>query len=239
MHWPFTVKHSLLGSGVLHGWTDWHCHMLPGVDDGVQHMEKTLKYLSAYAEMGVLEVWFTPHIMEDYPNTPQELQARFGDVKAAYKGPIQLHLAAENMLDNLFEERLEQGEVLPLPDDYLLVETSYFSPPYDLWGVLKRIQEKGYRPLLAHPERYVYMGEREYKKLEKMDVAFQLNLPSLCNLYGPDVRRKAYTLLKAGAYQRCGSDLHRLSPIKKGFEEPQFTKEIIKAVKQLCEYQSL
>ncbi len=234
--WPFSTKKSLYSSGVLHGWTDWHCHMLPGVDDGVQHMEKTLKYLSVYAEMGVMDVWFTPHIMEDFPNTTQDLRKRFQEVQAAYKGPIRLHLAAENMMDNLFAERLEQGDLLPLPDDYLLVETSYFNPPYDLWGTLKRIQEKGYHPLLAHPERYVYMGEREYKKLEEKGVAFQLNLPSLCNLYGPEVRRKAYTLLKAGAYQRCGSDLHRLTPIKKGFEAPLFKKDIIEAVRNLCQY---
>lgn len=234
--WPFSTKKSLYSSGVLHGWTDWHCHMLPGVDDGVQHMEKTLKYLSVYAEMGVMDVWFTPHIMEDFPNTTQDLRKRFQQVQEAYKGPIRLHLAAENMMDNLFEERLEQGDLLPLPDDYLLVETSYFNPPYDLWGSIKRIQEKGYHPLLAHPERYVYMGEREYKKLEEKGVSFQLNLPSLCNLYGPEVRRKAYTLLKAGVYQRCGSDLHRLTPIKKGFEAPLFKKDIIEAVRKLCQF---
>ena len=235
--WLFSTKHSLLGSGVFHGWTDWHCHMLPGVDDGVRSLDKTLKYLSVYAEMGVMDVWFTPHIMEDFPNTTEDLRKRFREVQAAYKGPIQLHLGAENMMDNLFEERLEKGDLLPLPNDYLLVETSYFSPPYDLWGTLKRIQEKGYRPLLAHPERYVYMGDREYKKLAEKGVALQLNLPSLCNLYGPEVRRKAYTLLKEGAYQRCGSDLHRLSPIKHGFEEPQFKKEIIEAVRKLGRYE--
>lgn len=237
--WPFCIKQSLFGSGVLHGWTDWHCHLLPGVDDGVQKMEKTLAYLSAYAEMGVLDVWFTPHIMEDYPNPTGELLSRFEQVQQAYKGPIRLHLAAEYMLDSLFEQRLQEEDLLPLPDDYLLVETSYFTPPYDFWGLLERIQAKGYRPLLAHPERYVYMGEKEYGKLQKMGVAFQLNLPSLCGLYGPHARRKALTLLKAGAYQRCGSDLHRLSPVKKCFEARLFAKPVIEGVRNLCRYENL
>lgn len=233
MNWPFAIKHSLLGSGSLQGWTDWHCHILPGVDDGVQTLEKSLKILSTYEEWGVQEVWLTPHIMEDVPNTPSALRERFQTLQQAYKGPVKLHLAAENMMDNLFEERLEAGDLLTLPDDYLLVETSYFNPPMDLWGLLKRIQEKGYHPLLAHPERYVYMGPKEYKKLTEANVAFQLNLPALCGLYGSEVRRKAYTLLKAGAYNRCGTDLHRLHPILKCFNERLFTKDILEKVKPL------
>lgn len=237
--WPFRTKQSLLGSGVLRGWTDWHCHLLPGVDDGVQKKEKTLAYLSVYAEMGVLDVWFTPHIMEDYPNTAGALLSRLDEVQKAYKGPVRLHLAAEYMLDNLFEQRLQEGDLLTLPDDYLLVETSYFTPPYDFWGLVERIQAKGYRPLLAHPERYVYMGEKEYRKLQQKGVAFQLNLPSLCGLYGPAARSKSLALLKAGAYQRCGSDLHRLSSVKNCFEARLFGKEVIEAVRNVCRYENL
>lgn len=234
--WPFPFKQSVLGSGFLKGWTDWHCHILPGVDDGVQSMDHSLRILANYADLGISRVWFTPHIMEDVPNTPESLRARFEELKSAYKGPLELNLAAENMMDNLFEERLEKGELLTLPDNYLLVETSYFSPPMDLWGLLKRIQEKGYRPLLAHPERYVYMGDKEYRRLMDMQVSLQLNLPSLCGLYGTEVRRKAYTLLKAGAYQRAGTDLHRLNPILHCFDQKLFGKDILKVLKPVCGY---
>ena len=141
--WLFSTKHSLLGSGVLHGWTDWHCHMLPGVDDGVRSLDKTLKYLSVYAEMGVMDVWFTPHIMEDFPNTTEDLRKRFREVQAAYKGPIRLHLGAENMMDNLFEERLANNDLLPIgpKGDCLLVETSYYNPPMYLYDILEEIRE--------------------------------------------------------------------------------------------------
>ena len=106
----------------------------------------------------------------------------------------------------------------------------------DLWGLLKRIQEKGYRPLLAHPERYVYMGDKEYRRLMDMQVSLQLNLPSMCGLYGTEVRRKAYTLLKAGAYQRAGTDLHRLNPILHSFDQKLFGKDILKVLKPVCGY---
>lgn len=212
--WPFTRKYALQPSGYFRDWTDWHCHILPGVDDGIRTMEDSLKVLSFYADIGVREVWLTPHVMEDIPNTPEGLRRRFAELSSAYHGPLKLHLAAEHMLDNLFEERLTAGELLPIgaAGDTLLVETSYYNPPMDLDGLLLRISGKGYRPLLAHPERYVYMEMKDYRRLRENGVAFQLNLLSLCGMYGEQARRRALVLLKEGMYERTGTDLHRLRP---------------------------
>lgn len=216
--WPFTKKQTLLEAGVLRGWTDWHCHILPGVDDGIPTLEDSLAALRWYEAQGVAEVWLTPHVMEDIPNTPAQLRARFAELQAAYNGPITLHLAAEHMLDPLFEERLEAGELLPMGEE-LLVETSYFNPPLDLDGLLNAIRKKGFQPLLAHPERYVYMDRRDYARLQdELGVAFQLNLPSLAGAYGPEVRKKAERLLAEGRYCRTGSDLHRLAAFRRAIE---------------------
>jgi len=149
----------------LIGFTDYHSHILPGVDDGVQTMDESLEILRLYEEQGIKSVWLTPHIMEDIPNTTAHLRDRFAELQAAYTGGVQLHLAAENMLDNLFEERLGKNDLLPLGEngDHLLVETSYFSPPMGLKNILLRIKSKGYHPVLAHPERYAYMDESDYR----------------------------------------------------------------------------
>lgn len=112
--WFFKKRVSLKDSGIFDGFTDWHSHILPGVDDGVQTMDESLEILHLYEELGVKTVWLTPHIMEDIPNTTAYLRERFAELKAAYDGRIELHLAAENMLDNLFEERLENNDLLPL-----------------------------------------------------------------------------------------------------------------------------
>lgn len=208
--WPFTKRTSLADSGIFRGFTDWHCHLLPSVDDGVQTMEESLQVLSLYEELGISEVWLTPHIMEDMPNRTADLKERFAELDAAYQGNITLHLAAENMLDNLFEERLAKNDLLPLGKDgrHLLVETSYFNPPMGLNNILLRIKAKGYVPILAHPERYVYMDESDYRQLKDLNVKFQLNLFSLTGAYGTGIRKKAGWLLKEGLYNLLGTDTH-------------------------------
>ena len=207
----FRKKQTWEQSGFFRGFTDWHCHILPGVDDGVQTMDEALEILAEYERLGVKEVWLTPHVMEDIPNSTDGLRKRFAELQAAYKGKVGLNLASENMLDRLFEERLQKDDLLPWGKDgkHLLVETSYFNPPIGLNNILLRIKAKGYYPVLAHPERYIYMRRDEYERLKSMDIKFQLNLFSLTGLYGKDAQKKANDLLKAGMYDYAGTDLHR------------------------------
>lgn len=212
----FRKRISFANSGIFQGFTDWHCHLLPGVDDGMQTMEEALQILSLYEQLGIKKVWLTPHIMEDMPNTTTLLKARFEELENVYQGNIALHLASENMLDSLFEERLEKNDLLPLGKDgkHLLVETSYFNPPMGLNNILLRIKSKGYTSVLAHPERYNYMDENDYRQLKRLNVKFQLNLFSLVGAYGTGARKKAGWLLKNGFYDLTGSDTHDLAVLK-------------------------
>lgn len=225
--WPFTKYDSLSKSGLLQGMTDYHSHLLPGVDDGVETMEESLQILALYEELGIKAVWLTPHIMEDMPNTTEYLKTRFHELISLYKGNIRLNLAAEYMLDNLFAKRLEEDDLLPIGEKgqkFLLVETSYFNPPMKLEAALKHIQAKGYYPLLAHPERYEYMNEKNYRALKEADIYFQLNLSALAGMYGKQVKKKAEMLLQEQMYDYGGMDIHSLhylqvlaeTPIKKG-----------------------
>lgn len=215
--WPFSRRIPLRDSGIFIGFTDWHSHILPGVDDGVRTMEESLEILRLYEGLSVKTVWLTPHIMEDIPNTTAHLRERFAELQTAYSGPVTLQLAAENMLDNLFDERLERNDLLPIGvnGDHLLVETSYFNPPMDLYDILQRIKAKGYHPVLAHPERYVYMGESDYRQLKDMGVKFQLNIPSIVGMYGSHIREKALRLLGDKAVDYTGTDIHQYDMLQK------------------------
>ncbi len=200
---------------LFNGFVDYHCHILPGVDDGIRTFEDSLKVLSLYNTEGVRMVYLTPHIMEDVPNTIDALNKRFGELKEYIRekgvSVPDLSLGAENMLDRLFEERLENGQLLTLGAKHLLVETSYYNPPYNMKELLFKISAMGYLPILAHPERYCYMSSSSYRDLKELGIFFQMNLSSLLGFYGDTVKKKSEKLLSEGAYDFVGTDLHRVS----------------------------
>ena len=221
-------KTTLAESGILQGKTDRHTHILFGVDDGVKTLEDSLAILAYQESLGVKEVWCTPHIMEDVPNSSSFLKARFEELTSAYKGPIKLHLAAEYMLDTVFEERLKARDLLTMEDSTVLVETSTLSPPVNLHEIFRQIQSAGYRPLLAHPERYRYLKETDYEQLRKLGIHFQLNIPSLVRFYGETAYNKAMWLMENGFYSEIGSDCHRFHAIKGQYEHPLLAKDVQK-----------
>ncbi|MDR2886229.1 MAG: capsular biosynthesis protein, partial [Rikenellaceae bacterium] len=197
-----------MASGLLDGQTDYHSHILPGVDDGIRTLEDALAALDYAALCGVERIVPTPHIMEDYPkNRPATLRVRFDELFGAYRGPVALSLAAEYMLDGAFGDWLDSGDLLPLADGHLLVEVSCAYEPVNLTETAARINSAGYYAVLAHPERYGYMNMKNYKTLKARNVRFQLNLPYLTGAYGCDAAAKAIELLKAGYYDLASSDL--------------------------------
>jgi tyrosine-protein phosphatase YwqE len=231
--WPFSSKYSLQQSDFLKGWTDRHSHILPGVDDGIQTIEDSIAILSMYEQMGVKKVWLTPHIMEDCPNTPEKLKTRFEELKSAYKGNIELALSAENMMDGLFIKRLEQGILMPYGDNNneLLIETSYVQPPMRMESILRDMQKAGITPVLAHPERYLYMDAEKYENIKEMGVKFQLNITSLIGAYGNQVKERAEYLLNEGYYNYSGSDAHSYHAIQRAFEHKCLKKSIVSAIR--------
>ncbi len=229
----FQKKQSLLESGLLHDAVDNHSHILWGVDDGVKTQEDSLAILSYLEEAGLKELWLTPHTMEDVPNTTAGLQARFAEMKKLYRGSIVLHLASEYMIDTLFAERLEQRDLLLHGGNRVLVETSTWSPPLHLWETLGDMLDFGYTPILAHPERYRYMEEKDYARLHDMGVLLQLNLPSIIGHYGPGSQERAEMLLDKGWYVMAGSDCHRNKVIREWYDRPVLSKKVLKQLEPL------
>ena len=228
----FKKKYSL-ENGVLQGADDCHSHILFGVDDGICTKEDSIGVLSYLESVGIKQVWCTPHVMDDLATPTEKLQIRFHELQKAYTGNIELHLAAEYMLDSEFEKRLDQRDLLTIDDDLLLVETSMNVPPFNFKEMLSRIMSSGYRPLLAHPERYRYLEMKDYQELNSLGVYFQLNLPSLVGYYGETAKKKAQQLLKKGLYNRVGSDCHRLYAIKDQYSREMLTTEIYEQLSKL------
>lgn len=227
----FKPKCSLLSGGALKGMTDHHSHILFGVDDGLKTLEESLEVLEFMEKEGVAEVWCTPHVMEDTPNATEHLKARFEELKNAYNGSIRLHLAAEYMLDTVFEERFASRDLLVMNENTVLVETSTWNPPPSLYETLRNILNAGYRPLLAHPERYRYLSEPSYERLHKMGVHFQLNLASLVGYYGETAMKKAHWLLEKGWYSSAGTDCHRFKALEEQVNRSVLKRETLEFIK--------
>lgn len=215
-------KESLILSGVLRGITDYHSHILPGVDDGITTMDKAIQALDYYESIGISHAVLTPHIMEDYPdNTADYLMRKFTNLQNVYQGNVTLSLGAEYMIDAAFETHLNSGELLTIAGNRVLVETSCIYKQVYFEENLKMIQSKGYHIVLAHPERYEFMKAQDYKQLKEMHIRFQLNLLSLAGVYGPKAKQKAKMLLNSSLYDCLGTDMHHL-------------KHYINVVDQVC-----
>lgn len=228
----FRKRKSMASSGILHGMEDRHTHILFGVDDGVGTLEESLAVLEYLERLGVEAVWCTPHIMEDIPTPTERLRQQFAELKQSYAGPVRLTLAAEYMLDTLFQQRLKDRDLLTMGDDVVLVETSVWNPPTDFYGMIEEIRKSGYHPLLAHPERYRYLDDGDYARLYAMGVRFQLNLGSLTGCYGETAASKARKILKNGWYGHIGSDCHRLSTLKNQYEKDSLTEDLCVMLKR-------
>lgn len=193
---------------------DIHSHLLPGIDDGAKTVKDSLALIQRLQGMGFERFITTPHVMADlYPNTPAIIREKLEEVRVAATAAgleVEIDAAAEYLMDEAFGEKIKEGELLTLPGNRVLVEMSFVSAPPNLDQYIFQLQTKGYRVLLAHPERYLFFRDnfKRYESLKDRGVEFQLNLLSLAGYYGKPTQDNAIRLLKAGMVDYLATDLH-------------------------------
>lgn len=201
--------------------SDWHCHALPGIDDGAPDEKVTLEMLQEYVQLGIKKIVATPHVRADYfKNTVDTIRAAAAKTNAlieTHSLPLTLEASAEYYADENFLQLINNDQLLPIENQYILFEFSMQAP--SLWGhkLIEKIQQKGYTPLLAHPERYRYWHgkPREWQSLKNRGVSFQLNLLSLVGQYGSAERKAAEQLIEKGYYEAFGTDAHGIHHLQK------------------------
>ena len=195
---------------------DMHSHFLPGIDDGAKNLEEGLALVKAMANMGYKTLITTPHTMIDfYPNTTGTITEAYHVLKAAIEAeaiPIKLRAASEYYIDEHFVQLLEKEPLLTVYKNEVLVEFSMLCPPPMLNEVLFKMISSGYKPIIAHPERYAYFSHQfaKFTELRDRGCLFQLNMLSICGYYGRSIRDVAMELLRKNMYDYCGSDMHNL-----------------------------
>jgi protein-tyrosine phosphatase len=209
---------------------DIHSHVLPSIDDGAKNIEETLFLVNSLTKMGVSKIITTPHILTGfYDNTKASIQAKEQEIKPLLEQnniSIPITAAAEYLIDDYFVTLFKKQEILTLKDNYVLVEISYLNPPINLFEIIFDLQVAGYKPILAHPERYQYYHKNfdEYLKLKNAGCAFQLNLLSTVGYYGKEVAEAAQQLLKKGLIDYVGTDVHHQKHIE-SFDKKLIIKE--------------
>ncbi|HRH38987.1 MAG TPA: histidinol phosphatase [Flavobacteriales bacterium] len=199
---------------------DIHSHFIPGIDDGSQTLEQSIELLTAMHELGYRKVVTTPHSMADgYKNTPEIILGGLEKLRAevARVGlDMEVDAAAEYYLDHELEKNVTEKRVLTFGDKLLLFELPFISEPQVLDTVVFQMQTHGYRPVLAHPERYNFWHAdfSKYERLKERGVLFQLNMIALSGAYGPKAKEVAEKLIDAGAYELIGSDCHSMGHIE-------------------------
>ncbi len=194
---------------------DMHNHLIPNIDDGSKSMDETIVILKKIKELGYRKVITTPHIMAGaYNNNPEIiLKGKKEVLKSILKEDIDLEFDAtsEYYLDEHFERLIDSKDLLPFSDNYILFEQSFMAKPNSLEQVVFKLQTEGYKPILAHPERYNYLADKNLENLKKIKnsgVLFQLNLFSLIGTYGPVSLRIAEALINEKMIDFVGTDLH-------------------------------
>ncbi|RYY96176.1 MAG: hypothetical protein EOO11_14155, partial [Chitinophagaceae bacterium] len=199
------------------GWlgADMHSHLIPGIDDGAPDLEASLALIRGLRGLGYSKLYTTPHILWGmYDNTPETILGGLATVRQALKDEgidLELGAAAEYFVDEHFAaEVAAKKPLLTLPGNHILVEASTYSAPFDFKEVLFELQLQNYTPVIAHPERYVYL-KKDPSYLDDLrynGCSFQLNLMALIGHYGTLSRELAEHLLRNDFYDFVGTDLH-------------------------------
>ena len=212
---------------------DMHSHFIPGIDDGAKNIVNSMELIRRMHEYGFEKVITTPHIMSDhFKNTPEIIMKGLADVRAAIKKEnidIEIDAAAEYYLDDGFLRKLDEETLLTFGDKYLLFEISYINCPENIREIIFNMQIKGYKPVLAHPERYPFwFGKMDtYREFREAGVLLQINCNSLAGYYGMEAKKTAEKLIDMQLVDFIGSDMHKIEhaeAMKRVMKEKYFRK---------------
>ncbi len=211
-----------------------HSHLLAGLDDGVKTHEEAIEIIQELHLLGYSKLITTPHIMSDYyRNEPSQIISKAAELNKflqEHQMPVIVEAAAEYYLDeNLIKGVSAPEKLLCFGANYLLFETNFFSEPYQLNDFIFTAITQGYKPILAHPERYQYMTLKKAEELRDRGVLLQVNIPSIVGYYGKPIERMAVKLIEQAWVDFLGSDCHsplQCSVVKDAFQNKNFKKAL-------------
>jgi tyrosine-protein phosphatase YwqE len=215
---------------------DIHSHLIPAIDDGAKDMQSAVELIRGVKELGFKKLITTPHTMSHrFKNSSKTILNGFESLKNELQQQnidIEIEVASEYYLDEHFFDLLAKKDILTFGENYLLFEHAYGIKPLHYESLIFEIKVAGYRPVLAHPERYLFMHNdfALYERLKELGVYFQINLNSLGGYYSKDVQKVAHKLVERGWIDFIGSDMHHKSHLQH-FSKNLHSKNLAKVFK--------
>ena len=190
---------------------------MPAIDDGSPDMDTSINMLKKMQELGYQKIITTPHIMSDfYINTPEIIKKGLQKMKSVLDSQdinLEIQAAAEYYVDYDFEQKIGKEQFLTFGDNYILIEFSFMEVPVNLLEIIFKLQLEGYKVVLAHPERYTFFKEKDYKDFITRGVFLQLNLLSLIGYYSAKIGQQAEWLIAQNMISFVGTDCHNMNHI--------------------------
>ena len=206
---------------------DIHTHILPNFDDGCKSLEESRECLLALKNNGVDKVILTPHFYVD--GDKNALIKLFEDFKEAVKDiDVKLYLGAEIMYTRGFTKHLFKDSVVGLNgNDVLLIVFPFVNTGIDIKEALYDVTCLGYKVVLAHPERYLYLKIEDIIKMKKLGIIMQVNATSLDGGEGFKIKHRAKKMARLGLIDFVASDCHSIN----GKRKPTLNSKYLKYIK--------
>jgi len=194
---------------------DIHSHLIPAIDDGAKNLDSSVSMIKKMKSLGFKKLITTPHVMSDvYRNNKQDILNGLSILQEELikqSIDIEISAAAEYYVDYEFEQKISSNNFLTFGDNYILIELSFVEPPRNILDIIFKLQMEKYKVVLAHPERYHYYNNDDYRELINRGVILQINLLSLIGYYSVEVQNKTEKMIKAGLVNLVGTDCHNMS----------------------------
>ena len=195
---------------------DIHNHLLFDVDDGSKSIEESIEVLKEMEKAGYTDIILTPHYICEsrYSSSKDNNLEKMNILKEELRKnniPLNLYLGNEIFIDDSIYQLLKMDVISSLNNtNYILVELPMSGEYPGYQEIFKYLISKGYKVVLAHPERYISFQDdftRIYE-LEKIGVYFQSNIDSLVGKYGPVAEKMIIRLLKENKLVFLATDIH-------------------------------
>ncbi|WP_159160364.1 tyrosine-protein phosphatase [Enterococcus casseliflavus] len=227
---------------------DLHCHILPGIDDGAENMEASIKMAEEAIRQGITHILCTPHHNNGkYRNPKSEvisLVTSFQEELDTRNLSLTVLEGQEVRITGDLIEDIQKNDILftDLDDTYILIEFPTMEVPTYTEQIFFKLLQMGKIPVIVHPERNAFFRKDPNNIIPFLDMGClsQLTAPSYVGVFGKEIQKTSKLMVEHNLVQMVASDAHGVNKrrfcLKEAYEqiENDFSEEKVATMKQVA-----